>query len=129
MNRGAFQEIAEIRLHDAKVLLDNACFDGAYYLSGYVVECALKACIAKKTREFDFPDKQITNKIYTHDLGQLLNVVGINIPDEIEINWSVVKDWSEKDRYTKHSDKEAKDIFEAVADREEGVFQWIKLHW
>ena len=49
MNRGEFQEIANIRLRDAKVLLDNECFDGAYYLAGYVIECALKAWIAKNT--------------------------------------------------------------------------------
>jgi HEPN domain-containing protein len=56
MNRGDFQELSIIRLQDAKILLDNKCYDGAYYLSGYVVECALKACIAKKTREHDFPN-------------------------------------------------------------------------
>lgn len=48
MNRGELQELALIRLQDAKVLLDNHCFDGAFYLSGYTIECALKACIAKK---------------------------------------------------------------------------------
>jgi hypothetical protein len=54
MNRGEFQELAMIRLQDAKMLLDSECYDGAYYLTGYVIECALKACIAKKTKEFDF---------------------------------------------------------------------------
>jgi hypothetical protein len=37
MNRGDFQELSIIRLQDAKILLDNKCYDGAYYLSGYVV--------------------------------------------------------------------------------------------
>lgn len=56
MNRAEFQELAVIRLNDAKILLDNHRYDGAYYLTGYVVESALKACIANRTREYDFPD-------------------------------------------------------------------------
>jgi HEPN domain-containing protein len=31
------------------VLLEAGLYAGAYYLAGYAVECALKACIAKKT--------------------------------------------------------------------------------
>ncbi|NMD70152.1 HEPN domain-containing protein [Bacillus sp. DNRA2] len=129
MNRGDFQELALIRLRDAKVLLDNECYDGAYYLSGYVLECALKACIAKKTKEFDFPDKKITDKIYTHDLSKLISVIGINRPDDLDVNWAVVKDWSEQDRYKKHTQTEAQDIYEAVSDPNEGVLEWIKQHW
>lgn len=129
MNRGEFQELAEIRLRDSKVLLDNECYDGSYYLSGYVIECALKACIAKMTKEFDYPDKNIVQKIYTHNLSGLINVVGIKIPEDVEVNWAVIKDWSEHARYKKHTEDEAKDIFEAVADPVEGVLQWIKQHW
>ncbi len=47
MNRSDLQNLATIRLRDAEVLLDNGRYDGAYYLLGYVIECALKACIAK----------------------------------------------------------------------------------
>jgi len=39
-------------------LLRLGLFDGAYYLAGYAVECALKACIAKGTQRFEFPDKR-----------------------------------------------------------------------
>jgi len=55
MNRSDFQKLTEIRMKEAKVLLSNACFEGAYYLAGYAVECAIKACIAKKTQIHDFP--------------------------------------------------------------------------
>lgn len=130
MNRGDFQELTTIRLRDAKVLLDNECYDGAYYLSGYVIECALKACIAKKTKEFDFPDKKIIDKIYKHDLTQLLSVVGITPPDELQVNWAVVKDWSEQHRYERnHTEIEAKDMYDAVSDPDEGVLEWIKHYW
>jgi HEPN domain-containing protein len=130
MNRGEFQELANIRLRDAKVLLDSECYDGAYYLAGYVIECGLKAWIAKNTREHDFPDKNLIQKIYTHNLNTLLGVVGYNKPpDEIDLNWGVVKDWSEKDRYAKHDEQDAQAIYDAVADPDEGVFEWIKQHW
>jgi HEPN domain-containing protein len=43
LNRRDFQELALVRLNEAKVLLDAGHFDGAYYLAGYAVECALKA--------------------------------------------------------------------------------------
>jgi len=47
--------------------------DGAYYLAGYAVECALKACIAKKTQRHEFPDKRRVDASHTHNLIQLLN--------------------------------------------------------
>lgn len=54
MKRSDLQKLARIRLKEAKVLLDNRQYSGAYYLSGYVIECALKACIAKQTRKERF---------------------------------------------------------------------------
>lgn len=57
MNRQQLKNIALTRLEEVEVLLKNRKYSGAYYLSGYVVECALKACIAKQTKRFDFPDR------------------------------------------------------------------------
>jgi hypothetical protein len=95
----------------------------------FSIECAHKACIAKKTKEFDFPDKKIIDKIYTHDLSKLIGVVGMKVDGIIKFNWAVVKDWSEQDRYKRHTEEEARDIFEAVAKPKEGVLEWIKQHW
>ena len=62
MNRKELQTLAKIRIKEAEVLLNNNLnnkrYDGAYYLCGYGVECALKACIAKNTKRYEFPDKQ-----------------------------------------------------------------------
>ncbi len=57
MNRADFHKLTEIRMKEAKVLLDRKCYERAYYLAGYAVECALKACIAKRTLAYDFPPK------------------------------------------------------------------------
>lgn len=55
MNRREFRELTTLRLAEARALLDAGLPDGAYYLAGYAVECALKACISRQTRQHDFP--------------------------------------------------------------------------
>ena len=58
MRRKDLQKLALIRLRESEVLLRNKCYHGSYYLSGYVIECALKACIAIKIKRYEIPDKQ-----------------------------------------------------------------------
>ena len=77
MNRKELQEIAQIRVREAETLLHNGHFEGAYYLAGYAVECALKVCIAKQTHEHDFPDLKWARKVYTHNLEDLLSLAGL----------------------------------------------------
>ena len=61
VTRSEFQELAEQRLVEAKALLDQGQWDGAYYLAGYAVELALKACIIKTLMATDaFPDKEFS---------------------------------------------------------------------
>lgn len=55
LNRYDLQRLADLRAAEARLLLDNGYWSGAYYLAGYAVECGLKACIARRVREFDFP--------------------------------------------------------------------------
>jgi hypothetical protein len=74
MNRIDLQELSEIRIRESRALLDAGFSDGAYYLAGYAVECALKACIAKRTQEHDFPDKKLVNDSHTHNLKTLLQL-------------------------------------------------------
>jgi HEPN domain-containing protein len=73
-----FSAATELRLKEAKALLAAGFPEGAYYLAGYAVECALKACIARKTQEFDFPEKKRVNDSHTHDLGKLLVLAGLS---------------------------------------------------
>lgn len=74
MNRFDLQKMAEERVADAAALLDAERYQAAYYLCGYAVEFALKACIARQVREFDFPDRKVVNDSYVHDLKKLLTV-------------------------------------------------------
>lgn len=137
MNRTDLQELAELRIKEAGALLQASLYDGAYYLTGYAVECALKACIAKQTREHDFPDRAVVNKSYTHNLAELVGVAGLKPELErrivqdaaFEVNWSLVKDWSEEARYQRHTERKARDYFNAVVDTQTGVMTWLKDHW
>ncbi len=136
MNRRNLKNLALTRLKELEVLLNNRQYSGAYYLSGYVIECALKACIAKQTKKFEFPEKKTVMDSYTHDLEKLVKVAKldtqlkslVNDPD-FSLRWSTVKDWSEDSRYQTHNRQEARDIYSAITDPYHGVLQWLQQHW
>jgi HEPN domain-containing protein len=66
------QELSSLRLREAKLLFAANAPDGAYYLAGYAVECALKACIARSTERHDFPDLKRVKDNYTHKAKDLI---------------------------------------------------------
>lgn len=138
MNKAEFQKLAETRLAEAEVLLNSCAYSGAYYLAGYVIECALKACIAKKTKKFDFPPAPaVIRDIYVHDIEKLVRAAGLQLAldeevgsnKQFEVNWGLVKDWRETSRYGQHSEAEAYDLYTAIADKNYGVLQWLKRLW
>ena len=137
MDRKQFQELAKVRLKEAEALLKLGMSDGAYYLAGYAVECALKACISKSTRRYEFPDDKRVRLSYTHDLAQLLKVAELDddheaqtrADPEFDKNWKRVTPWSEKSRYERVETESSKMILKAISDREHGVFPWIKQRW
>jgi hypothetical protein len=77
VNKKILQALAEARVADGRTLLHARRFDAAYYLAGYAIECALKACIAKKTKRHDFPDKDFAIKTHTHKLEKLAELAGL----------------------------------------------------
>lgn len=138
MDRKDLQKLAQARLEDAKTLLDNGRADAAYYLAGYIVECALKACIAKQTKEHDFPPEPgFVSKVYSHNLETLVDKANlkpifdreVDDDNQFGLNWSVVRDWSEKSRYEFHGENKARDMLNAVLDADHGVLQCIRRHW
>jgi hypothetical protein len=74
VNRRELQTLARVRLAEGKILLSADLPDGAYYLAGDSVECALKACIAKGTQRYDFPEKRSVDASHTHNLKDLIRV-------------------------------------------------------
>jgi len=123
---------------DAKLLLDNGQYGGAYYLAGYAVECALKAAIATRTRQHQFPDLDLARKVHTHDLKELLDKSGLKAAVDQEFakdphlrdNWSIVKDWSETSRYEAGRQKgDADALYTAIPDPAHGILSCISRYW
>jgi hypothetical protein len=138
MNRADFQQLANLRIAEAKALLAAGFPAGAYYLAGYAVECALKACIAKTVQQYDFPDKDWSAKSYQHDPAKLLKPA--ELEDELNLarglnkaldaNWFVVKDWSEKARYKAEiTTSMASSLIAAIDDPKDGVLPWLIQRW
>ncbi len=137
MNRADLQKIAELRIREAEALLAAGFPDGAYYLAGYAVECALKACIAKRTREHDFPEKKLANDSHIHDLGRLFQVAKLAGELEAAIEndpamqpiLDTVEEWSETTRYERKTHQEAVRLLKAVEDQDGGLLPWLRKRW
>ncbi len=143
MNRDDFQQLAELRLREARALLNAELPDGAYYLAGYAVECALKACIARRTQQHDFPDKKLVDKSHTHDVERLLDAAGLSDllkndlarNEEPELDWETVREWSEQSRYDLFKGDPtggsvtAQMLIDAVESENGGVLRWIRQSW
>jgi HEPN domain len=138
VTKAEFQELAEQRLAEAKVLLDQGQWDGAYYLAGYAVELALKACIIKTLLATDaFPDKEFSKKCYTHAVEQLVVLAKLNgvrktatdADPDLLASWGLARDWSEEKRYHRIDKTEAEALYAAIADAVHGVLPWIKTQW
>jgi HEPN domain-containing protein len=136
VDRKGLRELSTVRLKEAKALLELGFPAGAYYLAGYAVECALKACIAKKTVRHEFPDKTRVNASYTHNFTDLVQVAGLRdflrnrMQDDAEFrkSWNTILDWSEQSRYRKYQQQEAAALLRAIVDRRHGVISWLRPH-
>ena len=113
-------------------------FPGAYYLAGYAVECALKACIAKQTNRYDFPNKRVAADAWSHDLQKLVVLAGVwpdlerdfKVRPALQLNWTIVKDWSEAVRYDMTITRaQARDLYSACTTRRTGILPWIRQRW
>ena len=139
MNRTEFQRLSDLRIEDARALLDAGRFGGAYYFSGIAIECGLKAAIAKQTSVHDFPPKpEFVRSIYVHSLGDLLKHALLEQQlnqdcepqPELRRNWDVVKSWTIDARYSSTATEQtARDMLFAASDPNTGVLTWLKTHW
>jgi HEPN domain-containing protein len=130
------QRLADEKLADAKHLLAGSRWGNAYYLAGYAVELALKACIAKTFKAETIPDRGLVNATYSHVFSELVGTAGLaaelknkKATQAFEVNWGVVTKWSPDCRYLSKSQQDAKDLIAAIEDATDGVLVWIKAHW
>ena len=137
LSRNDLQKLAQLRLEDSIVLYQAGKSSSAYYLAGYSIELALKACISKLFQPDVIPDKAFVQAIYTHSLESLLNVAGLlpqlkedskNDP-QFAAYWGIVSKWGETSRYQFWDSVTAATLIQSINDPDHGVFQWVKKHW
>jgi len=115
MDRADLHTLAAIRLREAKALLAAGLPDGAYYLAGYAIECALKACIAKATK--------------------LIGLAGLdqNLKQQkgtpLDINVALAANWNERSRYQRITTQQAQDLITAIEHPQDGALQWVQQSW
>jgi hypothetical protein len=98
------------------------------------VERALKSCIARRTREYDFPDKKLAEESHTHDLRKLLQLAELNEELETAIETDsamqsvldTAQEWSETTRYEKKTVQQAPALLKAIEDRQGGLLPWLR---
>jgi HEPN domain-containing protein len=138
LNRNKLQILADSRLKEAEVLLENGYWTGAYYMTGLAVECALKAYLARAVEQYDFPVRSFVNRAYTHklkELAQLDSVLWEELQKEIsgdvklKSNWNTVLLWNDENRYEMVEELQAKSLYAATTDPGCGVMEWIRRRW
>jgi len=138
ITRADFQRLSALRLREAEDLLAHGHDEGAYYLAGYAVECALKACICRRLTPEPIPPKSDNVRVmYSHRLVDLLSIAGLKgqldadgtADAALSDYWLVTKDWSEESRYALPTPADAQQLYTAVGDPMHGVLRWLHRSW
>lgn len=100
----------------------------------------LKSCILKRlsaTPEVIFENRRFSDNCWSHDFAELLKLTGLEpimnadaaANPALQSNWLAAKDWNEKRRYENIVYYRAKKLYAVIADKPNGVMQWIRGHW
>lgn len=124
-----FKDLSEARIREAAVLFNEGLYNGAYYLAGYSIECALKAFYCK---QMQFPPKDVS-RLYNHNLNELSESCGLReelnnaMKDDkvLAASWGVASGWSEEARYKIWNKQKAEEILDAINNPQNGVLTWI----
>lgn len=139
------KKLAELRLEEAQILLDNGKTNGAFYLLGYTIELYLKYKICKLLNIDNLFDESCVlrkkyfegrNPFFSHDLNTLLVFSGLKLKfDEAKSQDKIlfkttsllVDVWSEKSRYDIQPKKE-EDVKASIEllKNENGLLSWIQ---
>jgi hypothetical protein len=138
-NQLEFQQLARRRLLEAKTLIEQGHYAGAYYLTGYAVECGLKACVCRRQMKSGvFPERDFSRELYTRDLEKLVRLADLDSErwawtqkhPKFGARWATVARWKEDKRYEMSvSSADANDSYRAVTAPKLGVLTWLKRHW
>lgn len=115
----------------SQAVMDTSTASAAWSQAGFALECTLKAAIMRKERLNAWPSRESRKELYTHDLGRLARILGMEVDARHPIApaWAVVLQWRRDDMYsTKMTRAVAISLCEAVFS-EEGVATWIRLNF
>ncbi len=137
LTRDLLRSLAETRLSDATLLLDEGRHSSAYYLAGYAVELGLKACISRQIDKDTIPDVEILRNVLKHDVRTLVGLAGLGAELEAEkarspgftVNWALVAEWRTESRYEIVDATSARLMVDAIAHVQDGVLPWIRKFW
>lgn len=142
-NYTEIQNLVDLRLKEAKILLSNNFYERALYLAGYSIELLFKGQIVKildipNLFDNSFKPKEFRKPYFTHDLNHLLTFSGLKnkLNSEMETNrelfknWSLITDkWDKNCRYKNfgnYNESEVLDFITAIEDEKYGIKQWIE---
>ena len=137
LRRIDLQRMSKAKLEAAEVLARAGKHSNAYYLAGYSVEFALKACIARLISADTLPEKGLIVETHSHDFGKLMGLAGLRAEltaaertsPSFAANWGICCEWSPNDRYNERSAFETNDLLRSINDSRDGVLTWISRYW
>jgi HEPN domain-containing protein len=139
VNRQEARQLADEWIIDAELLLNAGRWHAAYYLAGYALQCALKACVLANVERTGiiFHDKRFAEKCFTHDLDVLMRAAelqaefgrDLGASKPLRDNWVIVMKWNVDCRYEATSEADARALYQAITDNANGVLPWIRVRW
>jgi hypothetical protein len=148
--RAEFQRLSQLRQTEANELMALNYADGAFYLAGYAVECALKSAVCKTLGIDDFYEPfsakshgakvkdDVLQKFKTHDFATLLVLSGLFYQFEADVqidpalqNVQRIFDkqkWSEQYRYEAKNMKTKAEV-QSYLTAVNYFLQWISRFW
>ncbi len=136
ISKATLLTLSDARLLEARTLLEARLWSGAYYLAGYSMELRLKAHISVRFKTGVIPDRAELNKIYTHNLKELVSLANLReahaeaqrSDSEFAARWSVAADWNEQSRYIIWDQAAATALLDAITAPQHGVMAWLARH-
>jgi HEPN domain-containing protein len=127
-------QLADGKLEDAKLLLEQGRAESAYYLAGYAIELMLKAIVTKTILAEAIPSREFIKDILTHDFEKLVRLARLadalrsrkDEEPQFAARWQIVGEWDEQSRYQFRQPAEAEALVEAIEHVDYGVLQWLR---
>lgn len=136
LKRKDLQKLALQRLKDAELLYRARSYNAAAEMCGFALEFALKACVCRRLRINEYPEKELEGAFKKHRYEDLLLLAGLRdlvaAPGKQLPSWSAATSWKPERRYQpvgSTTKRDAEDMLKALRDPTQGVVPWLKRHW